>query len=167
MGKTLYFLVYSSGGLELRVIELHSRPVVSIKGVRGAKVYKSILSVLDAYALHYDSYKDGGKTIVELPADVGYASLAYILFTYSVSDPEKYLSFFEKLLAGEIPLTNYLGTLINLAFDLSELEEGKRDTTISESAAKTVSKMMIALYGRFLEVGKPEAISAKENSVKA
>ena len=148
MGKNLYFLIYVNSGkrseLALRELTLDSKDFIRIKGERASEMFNSIVSVLDAYALKYNALKSGNKIIVELPADVGYAILVYLLLTYSVREPKKWLHFLERLLAGKIHLSKYLNVFIDMAIDLSDLksDHGCRRTVIKPDVARTVSSMM-------------------------
>jgi len=148
MSKNLYFLVYKTDGkrteLILREPTLDSRDFIRIRGERANKLFKSIISVLDAYALKYDVLKSGDEIIVELPADIGYAVLLYLLLTYNARKPEKYTSFLERLLAGKVPLSKYFNIFIDMAIDLSDLKSSsrRRRTVVEGTAAKTISSMM-------------------------
>jgi len=148
MSKSLYFLIYRARGkkseLSLRVSTLDSKDFIRIRGVRANKLLRSIASVLDAYALKYDIMERGNEVIMELPADIGYAVLIYLLLVYSVKEPEKHACFLEKLLSGNIPLSKYFNVFIDMAIDLSDLKGvSKRKRTIVEDiAARTVSSMM-------------------------
>jgi len=152
MGKSLYFLVYLNNGkrseLSLRTPTIDSRDFIRVRGVRATKLFNSITSVLDAYSLKYGVSKDNGRVIVELPADVGYAVLVYMLLAYGTNKPDRYLFFLEKLLAGMIPLTNYLITFVNIAVDLSDLKSDGRHkkATVDHNSAKIVSQMMRTLF---------------------
>jgi len=151
MGKSLYFLVYldnkKRSELSLRTPTIDSRDFIRVRGARATKLFKGIISVLDAYSLEYDVLKDNGRVVVELPADVGYATLIYILLVYSTKEPERYLFFLERLLAGKIPMTKYLNTFIDIAIDLSNLKSsgGRKEATVDRNSAKTVSQMMRTL----------------------
>ena len=148
MSKSLYFIIYRARGrkseLSLRVSTLDSKDFIRLGGVRANRLLRSIASVLDAYALKYDIIKRGNEVIMELPADVGYAVLVYLLLVYSAKKPEKYAFFLEKLLSGSIPLSKYFNVFIDMAIDLSDLKRvSKRKRTVVEDvAAKTVSSMM-------------------------
>jgi hypothetical protein len=79
---------------------------------------------LDAHAIKYGISKIGNRVVLELPADIGYATLLFTLLTYNVRNPERYSIFLEKLLAGRIPLSKHLGVFIDIAVGLrgTELE---------------------------------------------
>lgn len=151
MGKSLYFLIYEIRGnramLVLREPTLDSRDFIRIRGVRANKMFKNIVSVLDSYALKYSVSKEDSKVIIDLPADVGYAVLLYLLLAYNTREPEKYISFLENLLAGKVPLSNYLGLFVNMAVDLSDLKSrgARRRTAIIDTAAKIISSIMLTL----------------------
>ncbi len=148
MGKNLYFLIYKTSGKRIELIlrepTLDSKDFIKVRGKRANKLFRSIISVLDAYALEYDISRSGNKVIVELPADVGYAVLLYLLLAYSSKNPEKYTFFLERLLGGKIPLFKYFNVFIDMAIDLSDLKSssGRRRTVIESVAARTVSSMM-------------------------
>lgn len=148
MSKNLYFLVYKTSGkraeLILREPTLDSKDFISIRGERASKLFKSIISVLDAYALKYNILRSGNETIIELPADIGYAILLYLLLTYNVRKPERYVSFLERLLAGKVPLSKYFNIFIDMAIDLSDLKSSsrRRRAVVEGMAAKTISSMM-------------------------
>ncbi|MGC8988010.1 hypothetical protein [Infirmifilum sp.] len=151
MGKGLYYLIYVGDGergvLSLRGLTPDSRDFIRISGKRSAELFNGVMSVIDAYALKYSISKDGDKTVVELPADVGYAVLIYLLLTYSAKEPNKWLNFLERLLAGKAPLSKYLNVFVHLAIDLSNLKYGcgGRGAIIKPTAARTVSSMMRVL----------------------
>jgi len=157
MGKCLYFLIYSTNSkgdeLSLRTPTIDSRDFIRVRGARATKLFKNIISVLNAYSLEYGLSEDNGRVIVELPADIGYATLIYILLVYSIKDPERYLFFFERLLAGKIPLTKYLNMFIDIALDLSDLKStGRRkEVTVDYKSAITVSQMMRSLVEHIKE----------------
>ncbi len=148
MGKSLYYLIYVNNGerseLNLRGLALDSKDFIRIKGKRAVELFNDVMSVLDAYALEYNISKSNGKTIVELPADVGYAVLIYLLLTYNVKKPEKWLYFLEKLLAGKIPLSKYFNIFVDIAIDLSNLKygHGSKKAIIKPDVARTVSSMI-------------------------
>jgi len=164
MGKHLYFLVYERGRLELRFPGLEARPAIIMRGVQADKAFRAVKSVLDGYALKYDVDQVGGKTVVGLSADVGLAVTMFMLFAYG-ADPERCVGFLEKLLAGQIPLSGYFSKFFDMAADLSDLDGGRKEATISEGAAKVVSKMMRTLYGRF--AGCDGAKERAETAVRA
>ncbi len=148
MGKNLYFLIYVNSGkrseLALREPTPDSKDFIRIRGERASEMFNGIMSVLDAYALKYNASKSGNKIIVELPADIGYAVLVYLLLTYNVREPKRRLHFLERLLAGKIPLSKYLNIFIDMAIDLSDLkyDHGRRKTVIKPDVARTISSMM-------------------------
>ncbi len=148
MGKNLYFLIHRSGNkraeLVLREPTLDSKDFIRIRGERANKLFKNIISVLDAYALKYGFSKSSNKVIIELPADVGYAILLYLLLTYNSRNPQRYTFFLERLLGGKIPLSKYFNFFIDMAIALSDLKAGssRRRTVIIDVAARTISSMM-------------------------
>ncbi len=158
MGKGLYYLVYKDSSskaiLSIKEISINSRDLLRIGGLRAKATYKVIMDVLNTYALKYDVHRDVEKSreYIELPGDLGYAILIYMLLTYSCRDPLKYTSFLEQLLTGKIPLTVYLVHFVNLAIDLSELYRLERGRTIIHpKSAKTVSKMLQILYQHIIQ----------------
>jgi len=148
VGKNVFFLVYTDKGerstLSLRELSLDSRDFIKVRGARAREIFRSIMSVLDAYALRYNSLRRKNKTVVELPGDVGYAILVYLLLVYGARSPSRWISFLERLLAGKIPLSSYLSTFISLAVDISELKADNkpRKTVVRHEAAKVVSSIM-------------------------
>jgi len=130
--------------LTLREPTIDSKDFIKIRGKRADEIFSDILSVLNAYSLKFSISKNGDRVIVELPADVGYAVLIYLLLVYGAKEPRKWLYFLENLLAGKIPLSKYLNVFVDMAVDLSELNHGykRRGIVIKPEAAKTASYMM-------------------------
>jgi len=151
MSKSLYFLIYVDSGkkseLALREPTIDSKDFIRIKGKRVSKIFNSIMSVLDAYNLRFNISKSGNKIVVELPADIGYAILVYLLLVYNAREPKKWIYLLERLLAGKIPLSKYFNIFIDMAIDLSDLEydRGSRKAVIKPSAARVVSSIMRVL----------------------
>jgi len=148
MGKSLYYLIYVYNGerseLSLRGLAPDSKDLIRVKGKRAAELFNGVMSVIDAHALKYNISKIKNKTVVELPADVGYAVLIYLLLAYNVKEPKKWLYFLERLLAGKIPLSKYFNIFIDIAIDLSGLKYSHRGgrAVIKPGVARTVSSMM-------------------------
>jgi hypothetical protein len=159
MSKSLYYLMYINNGerseLTLREPTLDSKDFIKIRGKRASELFNGIMSVIDAYALKYNILKNNNKTVVELPADIGYAVFVYLLLTYNVRKPKKWLYFLEKLLAGKVPLSKYLNVFISIAIDLSDLKHDHeyRETIIKPGEAKIVSSMMRILIKDLLLPG--------------
>jgi len=129
--------------LILREPTLNSKDFIRIRGERASKLFRNIISVLNAYALKYNVLKRGNEVIVELPADIGYAVLLYLLLAYNSRNPEKYTFFLERLLAGRVPLFKYFNIFIDMAVDLSDLKSNSmRRSTIEDDVAKIISSMM-------------------------
>jgi len=154
MSSALYYLIYKppkrsdkkDAELSLRELSLSSKDFIRIGGHRAYTIFGAISRVLNMYALKYNKRLLRQKTVIELPADVGYAILIYLLLTYGTTKPDNYLPFLEKMLAGKIPLSNYIATLVNLAVDLSEIKGDKRRTVVSNKAARIISKILRILY---------------------
>lgn len=148
MSKNLYFLIYKTSGkrteLILREPTLDSKDFIRIRGERANKLFRNITSVLDAYALKYGISKRGKEVLVELPADVGYAVLLYLLLAFNTRRPGKYVFFLEKLLAGKIPFVKYFTVFVDMAIDLSDLKtsKGHRGAVIKGNVARTISSIM-------------------------
>ncbi len=158
MSKNLYYLVYKAGGrrpeLSLKVLDLDSRDFIRVSGVRASRIFKAVSTILDAYAVKYSISKTGNRVVLELPADIGYATLLFTLLTYNVRNPEGYTIFLEKLLAGRIPLSKHLGVFVDIAVGLSELETTIRkggEATINSRAARIISKTIRSLIDALLE----------------
>jgi hypothetical protein len=158
LSKNLYYLVYKARSkkpeLSLKVLDLDSRDFIKVSGVRASRIFKVISTILDAYAIKYSISKTGNRVVLELPADIGYATLLFTLLTYNVRNPDKYIVFLEKLLAGRIPLSKHLGVFIDIAVGLSELETTSRSikTTVSTRAARIASKAMRTLIDALIKV---------------
>lgn len=158
MSKNLYYLVYKARSkkpeLSLKVLDLDSRDFIKVSGVRASRIFKVISTILDAYAIKYSISKTGNRVVLELPADIGYATLLFTLLTYNARNPDKYIVFLEKLLAGRIPLSKHLGVFIGIAVGLSELETTSRSikTTVSTRAARIASKAMRTLIDALIKV---------------
>jgi hypothetical protein len=148
MSKNLYYLIYRRRGrvseLALRILDLSLKDFVKFRGERANKILATIHRVIDAYGMEYRATKDAESVVLELPADVGQAILLFMLLIYSAKDPERYASFLEKLIAGRIPFSKYLGMFIDVAVNLSELEddEGSREVIIRPSVARSISIAM-------------------------
>ena len=151
MSKSLYYLVYIDNGgkseLALKEPTLEARDLIRIRGTRASEIFNSIMSVLEAYALKYNAMKSGNKIVIELPADLGYAVLVYLLLTYNAKKPSAWLYFLERLLAGKVPLSKYLNVFINMAIDLSDLKyyNEHRKVIIKPDVARIISSMMRVL----------------------
>jgi hypothetical protein len=158
LSKNLYYLVYKARSkkpeLSLKVLDLDSRDFIKVSGVRASRIFKVISTILDAYAIKYSISKTSNRVVLELPADMGYATLLFTLLTYNVRNPDKYIVFLEKLLAGRIPLSKHLGVFIDIAVGLSELETTSRSikTTVSTRAARIASKAMRTLIDALIKV---------------
>jgi hypothetical protein len=159
LSKNLYYLVYKARGrrpeLSLKVLDLDSRDFIRVSGVRASRIFKAVSTILDAYAIRYSVSKTGNRVVLELPADIGYATLLFTLLTYNVRNPERYAIFLEKLLAGRIPLSKHLGVFIDIAVGLSELEttiRKGREATINSRAARIVSKTIRSLINTIVKV---------------
>lgn len=156
MGRPLYYLAYRRGELKIYGISTEIKPVLRVKGARADRMFRAVMGVLDGYGLAYEGERVEGELVIGLPGDVGFAVTAYTVLAYGAAEPEKCAVFLERLLEGRIPLSGYLSKFIDLAIDLSELE-GREGATISDGAARTVSKMMRELYRRFAGCGRAEA----------
>jgi hypothetical protein len=160
MGKSLYFLIYKEDSrgakLALREPTLDSKDFIRIGGKRASKLFRNIISVLDAYALKYSISRRNDEVVIELPADIGYALLLYLLLAYNSRNQEKYTFFLERLLVGKIPLSKYFDLFINMAIDLSDLKSsGRRRRSVIESAtARTISSMMQVLVKNLPDLQK-------------
>jgi hypothetical protein len=158
LSKNLYYLVYKARSkrpeLSLKVLDLDSRDFIRVSGVRASRIFKAVSTILDAYAVKYSISKTSNRVVLELPADIGYATLLFTLLTYNVRNPERYTIFLEKLLAGRIPLSKHLGIFIDIAVGLSELETTSRSikTTVSNRAARIASKAMRTLIDALIKV---------------
>ncbi|MFP3190098.1 MAG: hypothetical protein RXR31_02000 [Thermoproteota archaeon] len=150
MSKNLYYLIYRSGGrvsaLSLRVLDFSLFDFIKVKGKRADKIFDAIHRVIDVYGIEYRATKDAESVVLELPADVGQAILLFMLLTYNAKDPEKYVSFLEKLIAGRIPFSKYLRMFIDIAVGLSELgngnDEGSHEAIVRPSVARNISMAM-------------------------
>jgi len=148
MSRSLYFLIYTHNSrkdeLSLREPTINSKDFIKMRGKRVGKIFNDVMSVLNAYSLKFSISRSENKVIVELPADVGYAVLVYLLLVYGAKEPGKWLYFLEDLLAGKIPLSKYLNMFVDMAVDLSSLDHNykHRGIVIKPGVAKLVSSMM-------------------------
>ncbi|MCC6023983.1 MAG: hypothetical protein LM600_04715, partial [Thaumarchaeota archaeon] len=79
MSRVIYSIVYrplrKKPELSLRVLsEAATRDFLVIRGDKATRILKTILTVLDAYAIKYNVTTSTNEEIYELPADVGHAS---------------------------------------------------------------------------------------------
>ncbi|MCL7389668.1 MAG: hypothetical protein LZ173_07030 [Thaumarchaeota archaeon] len=148
MSKNLYYLIYRNKGrvpeLTLRVLDLSLLDFIKVRGERASKMFNAIHNVINAYSIEYRASKDVNSVILELPADVGQAVLLFMLLAYNAKNPEKYVGFLEKLMAGKIPFSKYLGIFVDVAVNLSELRSGeeKHEVIIRPSVARGISIAM-------------------------
>jgi hypothetical protein len=122
--NSIYSLVYRYSRrkpeLSIRILsDTVTRDFLVIRGEKATGILKTMITVLDAYAIKYSVVKSSGEDIYELPADVGHASLIFMMMVYSARKPDKYVSLYEKLLVGKIPLSIYLKAFIDIAVELS------------------------------------------------
>jgi len=149
VNKSIYSLVYrhlrKKPELSLRVLsEAVTRDFLVIRGDKATRILKTILTVLDAYAIKYNVTTSTNEEIYELPADVGHASLMFMMMAYSARKPDKYVSLFEKLLAGKIPLSIHLKVFVDIAVELSEVtsQVKKRRTILNGRVVRSLSPIM-------------------------
>ena len=149
VSKSIYSIVYrplrKKPELSLRVLsETATRDFLVIRGDKAAKILKNILTVLDAYAIKYGTTTSASEEVYELPADVGHASLLFMMMVYSAKRPDKYVSLFEKLLAGKIPLSTHLKVFVDIAVELSEVTSRakRRGTTLDGRIVRSLSPIM-------------------------
>jgi hypothetical protein len=148
MSKNLYYLIYRGKvkvpELALRVLDVSFLDFIKVRGEKANKMFAAIHRVLGAYGIEHRVSKEAESVVLELPADVGQAILLFMLLTYNAKDPGKYVSFLEKLLAGKILFSKYLGMFVDVAVGLSELgnnEEG-REAIIRPVVARNISMAM-------------------------
>ena len=149
MNKSIYSLVYrplrKKPEISLRILsEATTRDFLVIRGNKATRILKTILTVLDAYAIKYNVTVSTNEEIYELPADVGHASLMFMMMVYSAKEPDKYVSLFEKFLAGKIPLSIHLKVFVDIAVELSEVASHvkKRRMILSGSVVRSISPIM-------------------------
>jgi hypothetical protein len=148
MSKNLYYLIYRDKvkvpELALRILDVSLLDFIKVRGEKANKMFTTIRRILNSYGIEYKVSKEAESAILELPADIGQAILLFMLLTYNAKDPEKYVSFLEKLIAGKIPFSKYLGMFVDVAVGLSELEnkEGKREAIIRPIVARNISMTM-------------------------
>ena len=149
MASNIYSLIYRYSSrkpeLSIRVLsDVATRDFLVIRGERASRVLKIMLAVLHAYAIKYDVTKSSGEEIYELPADVGHASLIFMMMMYSVRKPDKYVGLYEKLLTGEIPLSVHLKVFIDIAVELSEVigHSKKQNTILNARVAQSLSPII-------------------------
>jgi len=147
--SNIYSLIYRYSSrrpeLSIRVLsDAATRDFLVIRGERASRVLKTMLTVLHAYAIRYDVIKSSGEEIYELPADVGYVSLIFMMMMYSVRKPDKYVGLYEKLLAGKIPLSVHLKVFIDIAVELSEVigHSKKQNTILNARVAQSLSPII-------------------------
>jgi hypothetical protein len=148
MSRNLYYLVYRGKvkvpKLALRVLDVSFLDFIRVRGEKANKMFTAIHRVLGAYGIEHRVSKETESVVLELPADVGQAILLFMLLTYNAKDPGKYVHLLEKLIAGKIPFSKYLGIFVDVAVGLSELgnNEGRRETIIRSAVARSISKAM-------------------------
>jgi len=132
------------GELALREPTINSKDFIKMRGKRTVKIFNDVMSVLNAYSLKFSISRNGNKVIVELPGDIGYALLVYLLLVYGAKEPGKWLYFLEDLLTGKIPLSKYLNMFVDMAVDLSGLDHNykRKGIVIEPVVAMLVSSMM-------------------------
>jgi hypothetical protein len=147
--NSIYSLVYKYSRrkpkLSIRILsDTATRDFLVIRGKRAAEILKIMITVLDAYAIRYNVVKSSGEDIYELPADVGHASLIFMMMVYSARKPDKHVSLYEKLLAGKIPLSIYLKAFIDIAVELSETagRTKKQKTILNARVARSLSPII-------------------------
>jgi len=149
VNKSIYSLVYrplrKKPEISLRILsEATTRDFLVIRGNKATRILKTILTVLDAYAIKYNVTMSTNEEIYELPADVGHASLMFMMMVYSAKEPDRYVSLFEKLSAGKIPLSIHLKVFVDIAVELSEVASHvkKRRTILSGRVVRSISPIM-------------------------
>ena len=149
MNKSIYSLVYrpkhKKPEISMRILsEAATRDFLVIRGDKATRILKTILSVLDAYAIKYNVTTSTNEEIYELPADVGHASLMFMMMVYSARKPDKYVSLFEKLLAGKIPLSTHLKVFVDISVELSEVtsQVKKRRMILNGRVLRSLSPIM-------------------------
>jgi hypothetical protein len=95
--NSIYSLVYRYSRrkpeLSIRILsDTVTRDFLVIRGEKATGILKTMITVLDAYAIKYSVVKSSGEDIYELPADVGHASLIFMMMVYSARKPDKYVS---------------------------------------------------------------------------
>jgi hypothetical protein len=149
VSRGIYSIVYRTlrkkPELSLRVLsEAAAKDFLVIRGDKATRILKNILTVLDAYAIKYSATASASEEIYELPADVGHASLLFMMMVYSAKRPDKYVSLFEKLLAGKIPLSTHLKVFVDIAVELSETTSRakRRRATLDGRIIRSLSPIM-------------------------
>jgi len=132
--------------LSLKELSPSSKDFIRVGGRRAYLMYTNIIRTLNAYSIRYKEITKRRRVIVELPADIGYAVLVYMMLSYSTLRPGRYVGFLERMLAGKIPLVNYIGYMLKLAVDLSELKGRNTKTIVTSKAARTTSNILRTLY---------------------
>ena len=153
----VYYLNYRGGEGDLRRTYLgvkypggRATPLVVLGGKRAKDVYEFILQVLDNCGLKCREVEKNGEKLIKLPWATGLVASFFLLSVYSIKKPLKYAFAFEKMIAGEMPLSRYSILLLNLAVDLSRHFESKGEYGVSHprqmigsKAAKIVSRMTL------------------------
>jgi hypothetical protein len=147
MGRSIYFLVYKirkRPELSLRVLGVDSKDFIKVRGGRASSIFDIVSKTLNAHAIEYGVVKNEDEVILELPADVGYTVLLFILLVYSSKNLTEHAKLFEELLRGKIPFSKHLGMFIDIAAGLSDLRsiERKSNVVIHSSIAQEVSRTM-------------------------
>lgn len=150
----VYYLIYRDKGnpkrtyVGVRYPSGRATPLVVLGGKRAKDLYQFITQALENCGLKCPEVENKSEKLIKLPWATGLAASFFLLSVYSAKKPLKYAFAFERMMAGEMPLTRHLVSLLNLAIDLSRHFEGRggRNASyprqmISTKAAKTVSNM--------------------------
>jgi hypothetical protein len=155
--RGIYYLIYRDEGdskrtyIGVRYPSWRATPLVVLCGKRARDVYRFITQVLENRGLKCREVENNGEKIIELPWATGFAASFFLLSVYSTRKPLKYAFAFERMITGEMPLSKYMVSLVNLAVSLSRYIENKSGYTdypkqiVNAKAAKTVSRMAIHL----------------------
>jgi hypothetical protein len=148
MSKNLYYLIYRGKvkvpELALRVLDASFLDFIKVRGEKANKMFTAIHRIVGTYGIEHRVSKKAESVVLELPADVGQAILLFMLLTYNAKDPERYVSFLERLIAGKIPFSKYLGMFVDVAVGLSELgnNEERREAIVRPMVARSISMAM-------------------------
>jgi hypothetical protein len=154
--KGEYYLTYSPAkdrardSLSIRFPSFKSSPFLVVGGRRSLELYKFLTATMKIHRIAFSLREDRGQHTLILPWATGHATAVFLLAVYATTKPLVHASFFEKMLVGSMPMARYFTRMTELALDASALsgdKEGSIDRLVTRKAARTVSKMMLGLFG--------------------